>query len=172
MDEERRPDNRIWWVVGLVLVLLLALCLCTSCLLVAGTVSFFSTTSRTTSYSYSELVPESAVTVPAMPLPIPEQEGPDYRMRTGAHILSIAPGSPAEGVGWEPGDIITMVDGRALGSNYDLRQALSDKRPGDMVSVEWWSRRTRETQGVRLQLGRHPDRTDDVYLGIEYRMQP
>jgi len=170
MTEERKSDSRIWWVVGILLVLLL-LCLCTSCIVVTGMASFFTINTRTTEYSYSSPVPERAVPVPEV-APVPQQEEPEFRMQSGAQVLTIQPGSPADGVGWEPGDVIIAVDRRALGSNYDLQQALAEKKPGDMVSFDWWSRRTRALQTVQLQLGSNPDGSGRAYLGIEYRMRP
>jgi|GEM_PF-5373850 len=171
MTEERKSDSRIWWVVGLVLVILLGLCLCTACLAVAGAAAFFNVSSSTTTYHQAVPMPERVVPVPEE-APVPQQEEPEFRMQSGAQVLTIQPGSPADGVGWEPGDVIIAVDGRALGSNYDLQQALAEKKPGDMVSFDWWSRRTRALQTVQLQLGSNPDGSGRAYLGIEYRMRP
>ncbi len=175
MAGESEPDKRIWWIVGVALALLL-LCLCGACVVAAGAASFLSVRSGETRCECStpspeRVVPQPEATVPAMPIPTPDVE-PDFRMQSGAHILGIVAGSPADQIGWRPGDVIAKVDGRALGSNYDLRQALSGKRPGDMVAIEWWSRQTRELQTVRVQLGSNPDGSGRAYLGIEYRMRP
>ncbi len=176
MVEERKPNNRIWWVIGIALVLLLVLCLCVACVAAAGMASFFSIRTSDTSQQYygpapERVVPPRVATVPVVPVPTVEVE-PDFRMQSGAHILSIGVGSPADQAGWQPGDIIVKVDGRALGTNYDLAQALSGKRPGEMVTIEWWSRQTRGVQTVRVQLGSNPDGSGRAYLGIEYRMRP
>lgn len=177
MVEERKPDNRIWWVVGIALVLLLVLCLCVACVAAAGAASLFyvRTSSYTESYSgppVERVVPVPEISVPVYPIPAEPEQDPDFRMARGAHILSVAPGSPADAAGLRAGDIITMVDGRALGTNYDLTQALSGKRAGEMVTIEWWSRQTRGVQTVRVQLGSNPDGSGRAYLGIEYRMRP
>lgn len=53
----------------------------------------------------------------------------------GAAVLDVFKGSAAEEAGIQKGDIITSVDGAAVGSFEALVEALSDKAPGDKVTV-------------------------------------
>jgi putative serine protease PepD len=54
----------------------------------------------------------------------------------GAVIVSVVPTGPAAKAGLHEGDVITSVDGKAIGSASDLTKALSKLDPGDQVTVE------------------------------------
>ena len=41
---------------------------------------------------------------------------------TGAEVLAVVPGSPAAAAGLQPGDLITMADGRQLDARSDFQQ--------------------------------------------------
>jgi len=169
MANESKSDNQVWWIVGIVVLLLLVLCLCLGCL--AGGL-LVCVGQRAQGAGFEVPAPRAEVTVPALPAPLePTPEFvPDYQLQQGALILSIEPGSPAEGVGWQPGDIIVAVDGRKLSQSLGLREALAGHEPGDLVTIEWWSRETREITSTRVQLGEDPKGSGGIYLGIEYRM--
>jgi S1-C subfamily serine protease len=55
----------------------------------------------------------------------------------GAGVAGVLSGGPAEDAGLAAGDVITGVDGGAVGSPGDLTTALSAHDPGDTVSVTW-----------------------------------
>lgn len=58
-----------------------------------------------------------------------------YGYPTGAVVLSVAEGSPAENAGIRKGDIITEFDGKAI-SNYNLLdEFISETSPGDKVEI-------------------------------------
>ena len=177
MTEKRGSNNTVWWVVGLALAFLLGMCLCAMFTAAAG-LAFFGVKSSQTSYQYGPVAPPAVTVVPrpelpAVPTPpaVPQVPGPDYQLPRGALLLNVVPGSPADAAGWEPGDIILAVDGREVDADYDVRMALADREPGDMVAFTWWIRRTREVTVTRVQLGEDPGGTGSAYLGIEYRMQ-
>ncbi|MFB0965686.1 MAG: PDZ domain-containing protein [Patescibacteria group bacterium] len=46
---------------------------------------------------------------------------------------AVAPGSPAEKAGIKDGDFITEIDGKALSSAFGVKEALSEKFPGEKV---------------------------------------
>jgi Lon-like protease len=53
---------------------------------------------------------------------------------TGALIVAIGPGTPAEGK-LVPGDVIVSVDGRRVGTPDQARKLLRQRHPGDVVSL-------------------------------------
>ena len=79
----------------------------------------------------------------------------------GAMVLEVAPGSPAEEAGLRPakvaadgrialGDVVTALDGEPVRDARDLRAALDDHAPGDVVAVE--IRRGSERRTLELTL--------------------
>ncbi|MGI6207867.1 MAG: PDZ domain-containing protein [Anaerolineae bacterium] len=162
---EQRPSNTVWWVIGIAAALILLLVLCLACAL-GGLLII-----RTNAPSPQSLgpIPERAVTVPAIPR---QEPGPGFRPDSGALVLRVDTGSPADGLGLEPGDIIIAVNGRDLGPNLTLRQALQSAEPGDTVSITWWVRTTRDVRTAPIELVADPDGTGNAYFGIEYRTLP
>ena len=57
--------------------------------------------------------------------------------RSGALVVDVVAGSPADLAGLRPGDVITSFDGQAVGSPEDLTEAVRERRPGDRVEVRW-----------------------------------
>ncbi|HYN36360.1 MAG TPA: trypsin-like peptidase domain-containing protein [Actinomycetota bacterium] len=55
---------------------------------------------------------------------------------TGALITQIIPGSPAEDAGLEEGDVVTAVNGEAVGSAAELIDVLTGFKPEDVVELE------------------------------------
>ncbi len=70
----------------------------------------------------------------------------------GARIVDVVPDSPAEEAGLRPDDLITRVDGIAIGAGWSLRNALALYDPGDWVTL------TVERDGRTLEI--------DVRLGV------
>ncbi|MGD8744001.1 MAG: PDZ domain-containing protein, partial [Candidatus Woesebacteria bacterium] len=57
----------------------------------------------------------------------------------GAFIVRVVAGSPAENAGLQPDDIITKFDDQQLNEEgSDLADAITDKKPGDEVTLEVW----------------------------------
>ena len=69
----------------------------------------------------------------------------------GAYIVSVVEGSAAQDAGLEQGDIVTKFDGQNL-SDIDggLAKAISEKKIGDRIEVEFWRDEQRETITVTL----------------------
>jgi S1-C subfamily serine protease len=55
----------------------------------------------------------------------------------GAQIQSVLAGSPAEAAGLAQGDVITSLNGAAIGSSADLRTAVVTLTPGTTVDITW-----------------------------------
>jgi S1-C subfamily serine protease len=72
----------------------------------------------------------------------------------GVVVGQVAPGSPAETAGLQPGDVITAVDGKPLDSESSLAEQLSQHKPGDMVTLTVV--RKGQSQSVPVTLGTAP----------------
>ena len=51
-------------------------------------------------------------------------------------MQSVVSGGPAERAGIRNGDVITRVDGEEVKEPSDIAQAISDDKPGEVVTVE------------------------------------
>ncbi len=165
MSEQRK--NNSGWIIAVVVVIGLFLVLCLGCAVVAGGFAFFTTIADRDSHDYYAPAPRSAPRV--------EREAPvfpEFRPETGALILTVEPGSPAEAAGLEPGDVLMSIDNQDIGP-ATLAEVLQQYRPGDEAYITWWARSIREIErGVRVQLMRGPNGSGAVWLGVEYRMLP
>ena len=54
----------------------------------------------------------------------------------GVVIETIAPGSPAEQAGLEPGDEFVQINRRPVNAPADINAALAGLQPGDQVQIE------------------------------------
>ncbi len=55
--------------------------------------------------------------------------------RNGALVAGVESGSPASKAGLQPGDVITAVDGKKVGTPRDLAVAVADLKPGSHASL-------------------------------------
>jgi S1-C subfamily serine protease len=80
---------------------------------------------------------------------------PDSSGSTGAAVVGVQPGSPAELAGLAPGDVIVSVDGMPITSPAELQRVLSARHPGDQVTLGWLVQQTgRQGSGTaRLESG-------------------
>jgi len=71
---------------------------------------------------------------------------PDESFRgTGVYVPEVVAGGPAEAAGIRSGDIIIRIDGERTQEVPVLQSVIASKRPGQVVSVEFW----REGEGIR-----------------------
>ena len=79
---------------------------------------------------------------------------PDQR---GALVTDVKAGGPSYGELVDPDhggpDIITEVEGKAIRSPADLRNALSQQKPGSIVSLRVYNARTQSRRVERIKLG-------------------
>jgi S1-C subfamily serine protease len=71
-------------------------------------------------------------------------------LRGGAALTGIDPGSPAEGAGLQPGDVITTLDDEPIDNASDLVVSLRHHRPGDRVRIGWQRRGDEHHAAVSL----------------------
>jgi S1-C subfamily serine protease len=57
---------------------------------------------------------------------------------TGAFVLDVTAGSPAENVGLEAGDIVVKFGDATIASSRDLQNAVRARKPKEAVTIEWW----------------------------------
>lgn len=73
---------------------------------------------------------------------------------SGVVIRQTLRGGPAEAAGLQPGDLLTSLDGTALGSANVLTDVLDQRYPGQVVDVTWVDRTGQErTAKVTLTTG-------------------
>jgi serine protease Do len=56
-------------------------------------------------------------------------------VNSGAYIVGVAPGAPAEQAGIQAGDIVVAFDGHGVTSASQLGQLIRERQPGDHVTV-------------------------------------
>jgi putative serine protease PepD len=76
----------------------------------------------------------------------------------GVQAAEITPGGPSDQGGVQDGDVITAIDGMAVGSRDALISAISAKRPGEVVRLTM--RRDGTTLVVKITLGERPNTVD------------
>ena len=69
----------------------------------------------------------------------------------GVLVVQVQPGSPAENVGLQPGDVITEFDAKPVTSSSGLVAQVRGKKPDDKVAIAW--RRGDVVKQGTVQLG-------------------
>jgi len=65
-------------------------------------------------------------------------------------VPSVEPGGPAAQVGIQEWDVILSIDGEPVNDMISLNQALVSHKPGDTVSIKYWSRGQVKNGKVKL----------------------
>jgi serine protease Do len=73
-------------------------------------------------------------------------------IKNGALLSEVIEGSPASQVGLRTGDIITEADGRSINTKYGLRESLSEKFPGEKLSLKVYKKESAKTESVEIIL--------------------
>jgi S1-C subfamily serine protease len=72
----------------------------------------------------------------------------------GALVAGVVPGSPADHVGLETGDVITSLGYRSVASPDDLSRVMTTRKPGTSVAIVWLDQMgNRSHSTVRLATG-------------------
>ncbi|RYG71040.1 trypsin-like serine protease, partial [bacterium] len=69
---------------------------------------------------------------------------------TSGVIVAGADGAAAQ-AGIRGGDVLTSIDGQKLDTTIDVYSAIMDKKEGDQVKVEFWSRGEKKSATIALQ---------------------
>jgi serine protease Do len=69
---------------------------------------------------------------------------------SGALVRSVEPGGPAERAGFEPGDIITKVEGRTVEKSGDLPRIIGNIKPGTKTTAQVFRRGNYRELGVTV----------------------
>jgi putative serine protease PepD len=72
-----------------------------------------------------------------------------------ARLVNVVEGSPAARAGLRIGDVVVEVDGEAIATGDDLRQAIDAKKPGDELELK--VRRGSDERDVTVELGTRPE---------------
>jgi putative serine protease PepD len=72
----------------------------------------------------------------------------------GAAVAAVKSGGPAAGAGLRVGDVVTALDGKAVGGSDALVSAVDAHKPGDQVTLK--VRRGGDTRDVHVTLGTRP----------------
>jgi len=74
----------------------------------------------------------------------------ELAVEEGAFITQVAPGSPADEAGLEPGDVIVSLDNQEVDSAEDLIKAIHSSQIGQKVKITFWRGNTKDTTYVTL----------------------
>jgi putative serine protease PepD len=79
---------------------------------------------------------------------------------TGAVVLSVVPGSPADKAGLVQGDVIVDIDGKQIASAEDLQKVVQASKPGQTITITYYvgnsKRTTTATLGNQAQAQQAP----------------
>lgn len=73
----------------------------------------------------------------------------------GGALVDVAEGTPADEAGLEDGDVVVEAGGKPVETGDDLRDAVSEREPGDELELE--VRRGGDTESFTVELGERPD---------------
>ena len=91
---------------------------------------------------------------------------PDGEIEQGALVRRVFEDSPASAAGLERGDVITAVDGEPVESPQSLTDALTEREPGDKITLTVYQRDAGEEREIEVTLGEHPEKEGRAYLGV------
>jgi serine protease Do len=74
---------------------------------------------------------------------------------SGALVVDVAPGGPADQAGVAPGDVIVGIGGEEVATSDDIRELVTDREPGEEVEVEV-VRPDGDSLGIGITLGARP----------------
>ena len=68
---------------------------------------------------------------------------------TGAEVMQVTPGAPADTAGVQVGDIVTRLNGQVLRDSNDLTRRIGDVQPGEAIRLEILREGRRQTINLR-----------------------
>ena len=95
-----------------------------------------------------------------------ERLGYHVRSGSGAEIIALVEGAPAEGV-LSVGDTVVGVDGESVTLSDEAVALLGTHRPGDEVRLDVRPADGGDTRTVEVTLGTYPEEPDRPFLGVQ-----
>jgi len=97
--------------------------------------------------------------------PWPRQHSYSRGEATGAQVLTVRQGTPAEAAGLKPGDVVTAVDGVTVNLRDTLGSLIAEHKPGDTVKLTV----KRENSDVALSATLADNGNGNPVLGVTFR---
>jgi S1-C subfamily serine protease len=91
--------------------------------------------------------------------------------KPAARVMQVAPDSPADQAGLEPGDMIVAVDGQTVNQEHNLSDLIGMHAPGDSVTLTV-ERPGEEAREVTVTLAENPNKAGAAFLGVNFRLFP
>ncbi len=111
-----------------------------------------------------DLARQEATATPAAEQPWLGIAAHPFKDGAGVVIRHVAPDSPADSAGLEPGDVIRAIDGTDVQDVEDLRDAVDDKSVGDEVTLSVVKNGVEDSEAdaedVKVTLGARPTEAD------------
>ena len=80
-----------------------------------------------------------------------EKEVPDFGTVNGIYVAEVSEDGAGEAAGLKKGDVITAIDGKELTKMAELQEYLTNKRPGDKVTITYLRNKSKKTTTVTLK---------------------
>ncbi|HEY61943.1 MAG TPA: PDZ domain-containing protein, partial [Anaerolineae bacterium] len=91
-------------------------------------------------------------------------------LESGALVLKVEEGSPAQEAGLQVGDLIVRVNQEQINAEQNLGELLSRYKPGDEITLEIQRPGEEDKVQVEVKLGENLKKPKIPYLGIHYRL--
>jgi len=75
----------------------------------------------------------------------------DLGTNSGVYVNEVTEGSAAEEAELKKGDVVTMIDGKAVTKMAELQEALSQHRPGDKIAIKYIRNKKTHTANITLR---------------------
>lgn len=89
-------------------------------------------------------------------------------LASGALLVEVLPGTPAEEAGLQAGERIVAVDSRQVGPDGTLAELIARYEPGDRITLEVQAV-DGSSRKVRVTLGENPNAAGEPFLGVYSR---
>jgi S1-C subfamily serine protease len=91
---------------------------------------------------------------------------PEGDVKQGAVVQRVFEDGPASAAGLEEGDVITVIDGQPVEDPQALADAITEREPGDTITLTVYQRDSEEEREIDIALAEHPDEEGRAYLGV------
>ncbi len=81
-------------------------------------------------------------------------------------VAEVTPDSPAEKAGLQKGDLITAIDGEAVGRPQEFVETIRSHVPGDQITLTVYSPGEDQATEIEVRLGENPEKPGETYLGV------